>query len=421
MSVVLSCLTLTLLQAPSTQEFRLKNGVKVILLPRADYPVAMVALGIRAGVYDEPEGRRGLAHLAEHLFWYGASASYPAGKAFDLLSRNGPLGQPYMDANAETLWNLTYFYAARPAAELDTALEIFAEKLRGVTFDKALVAAEKQKVLMEIDQAEQNLKRFPGLAKSLPRHPKAGLAADVRALEAGHVEAFLASHYQPDRAVLLVQGAIDVATVRQKLDDLFGSVKGKQAGAVAVGEVVGEPRQAVIEFACAAASPREWAALRVLAAAWEVDLRKEGTVYVEYAHGAMRVVLMKPDIAVLQRTREDLLGQSADALLERGRRSAGERLRQLKWQLGQKLPAARDQRQDVQTQLQLAIWRLQFEAEGGQEMVDELAKVKAEDVEAVKKYLKGGQGRVVPGFRKRDFEEPGNVTCPVNLAAGPPG
>src|SRR5262245_50664952 len=112
MSLILTAIWAGSLSAE--ERFKLENGLQVILVPEKDQPAAVVALGVRAGVYNEPAGRCGLAHLAEHLFWYGATKSYPENRGFDALAREGPLGIAFQDVNAETMWNLTYFYAARP-------------------------------------------------------------------------------------------------------------------------------------------------------------------------------------------------------------------------------------------------------------------------------------------------------------------
>ena len=77
-----------LLAAPPEEvAFRLDNGLRVLLIRQAEHPVTVVALGVGAGVYTEPEGRCGISHLAEHLFWYGASKSFGDREAFDALAR----------------------------------------------------------------------------------------------------------------------------------------------------------------------------------------------------------------------------------------------------------------------------------------------------------------------------------------------
>jgi hypothetical protein len=371
------------------QEYRLAHGLKVILLPQREHSVAVVALGLRAGVYDEPEGRSGLAHLAEHLFWYGQSKSYPAYRAFEALSRGGPLGQPYQDANAETLWDLTYFYAARPAGGVDLALDIFAEKLRGVEVGDDVLRGEREKVIAEITHATENLKKFPGLVRTLPRYPKAGVEAHVRNLEASHVASFLATHYRPDRAILLVQGDFEVEAVRRRVKEKFETITPQAPRPVREGEVAGEPRQSAVEFDCAAATPRERAALSVLGALWEEDLRRGSSAYTEVSGGGrMRAALIKLDQAALVASWEARLQPLSAEDLRKGIRLAGERLKLLKWQLEMK-PPTDDKKRFLQFMMQSGIWRLQFEAGGGQERLNDLQNLSAAEVTAVaKKYLR---------------------------------
>ena len=141
LALLVSC-ALGVQEIQAVESFELENRLTVHLRAQADAPAAVVMLGIRAGVHDEPEGRSGLAHLAEHMFLHGGTKSAEAGTGFEKLAKEGPLAQSFADVNAETMWDLTYFYALRKPGDVELPLDLFAEKLAGVTYEKELLEAK---------------------------------------------------------------------------------------------------------------------------------------------------------------------------------------------------------------------------------------------------------------------------------------
>ncbi|HEU4375899.1 MAG TPA: insulinase family protein, partial [Telluria sp.] len=62
-------------QGPSVEgitEYRLPNGLKVLLFPDASKPTITVNVTYRVGSRDENYGETGMAHLLEHLMFKGA-------------------------------------------------------------------------------------------------------------------------------------------------------------------------------------------------------------------------------------------------------------------------------------------------------------------------------------------------------------
>lgn len=57
----------------SGEEYTLSNGLKVILLPRADVPIFSVVLAVRAGGVDEVRPKTGISHMLEHMAFKGTS------------------------------------------------------------------------------------------------------------------------------------------------------------------------------------------------------------------------------------------------------------------------------------------------------------------------------------------------------------
>jgi hypothetical protein len=398
-AVILCCASISAPSAgqepktPNERRFALPNGLVVLLEPDPAVEAAVVMLGVRAGVVDEPEGRNGLAHLCEHLFLHGGTESAAAGEAFAALAREGPTGQAFTDVNAETLPSLTYFYALRRAHDVTLPLQLFAEKLGGVAFDDALLEVERAKAASEIEGVERMLDGNPALRaqmRLLSRRPKAGTLAELRAVQGAEIQSFLASHYRPERCVLLVAGAFDAERVRNEIEARFGALRPREAEALA--DVEGRASDGGVLWrapagALAGADP----ALRaVLAAAWQRALRAtKQHAFVELTPaGALRAWIEGADAALLTSTREALRAPLAEREWKRALKDAGAEARQQRAFAAQALPSLPQRSQQLLAHAQRAIYRLRFEIEGGEAFLERLSALAPADLAALASSIK---------------------------------
>jgi hypothetical protein len=370
------------------ETFRLENGLEVVLARVEGHGIAAVGLAYRAGVLGEPEGRCGISHLLEHLFLMGATPSFP--RPFETLAEEGPLGSPFMDVNAETMWSATYYYALRPAGRVEEALAIFAEKMAGPALAQETLDRERPRALEEVRNVEAMLKTQPAMRAQLEafaRYPKAGIEAHLTALTLDHLEAYRATHYRPDRAILAVVGEIDVARTRERVRELFGPVKAKEARPLAEGAKEGLPVQQIRAYACAGATEAERDALRAAAPAWQKKLRARGRAYVELPpDGSLRAVLFGEDAAPLDVLRDPL----TEAELRAARAEAVQMLR-IRRQVvdASRLKPGADRVDYARRLAQAVIDRLIFEADGGQRFLDAVEGVTPQAVAAaVQKHVR---------------------------------
>lgn len=303
------------------------NGFEAILVP-AEIEESVVALAVYAGVNAEPEGKQGVAHLTEHLFYHGGPS----------------LGEPAMRQNAETMWAMTYYYAVRAPADVPAALEALAARLAGAEFTPALLDRERPKVLQEIE--------FAGAQPF--RRPKAGVREHVEALTIADVEAFRANHYRPDRALLLVMGPID--GVRAHVERLFAPLRSRPS----IPQSDARSPWMTLEYACPSAGAR--------VAAWAWRRLQKGRAFVEWLPpGRVRLVLEGNDPTPLLQTRNDLYHPMGRADLGRALADATEFARA---------------RSASPPGPQGAIDRLILEVEGGKAFLDEAEKLTPDDVAA---------------------------------------
>lgn len=374
------------------ESFRLDNGMQVVLERVEGHGIAAVGLALRAGVFDEPEGRCGISHVLEHLFLYGATDSFPS--PFDTLTRDGPLGQPFMDVNAETMWSMTYFYALRPASGVEETLKLFAEKMDHVRLTQALLDRERPRALGELRSVAQMMDSNPVMRRQLEamaRYPKAGIEAHITALTLEELEAYRRNQYRPDRAVLVVYGEIDLKNTRETIETLFSPLEAKPSRRLEAASREGLPEQQIVTYPCAGATQKERDALRVAAVVWQQMLREHGRAYVELpADGSMRVVLFGHDAEPIAQTREELLEGLSRAELGQARRQAGQmaRLRGVNAD-PQRLQESVDRVPHARGLAQAVIDRLIVETEGGKRFLEALDSITPGDLRAAAtRYLK---------------------------------
>ena len=215
------------LEVPSTQ-FRLANGLEVILHEDHSLPLVAVNLWYHVGSAREKPGRTGLAHLFEHLMFEG-SENVPEG-AFDrwLEAAGG-------DNNGSTNEDRTNYFEQLPANALELALFLESDRMGYLlsTMSPEKVNGQRQVVKNERRQSYEN--RPYGMAGLLleenlfpsqhPYHrPVIGSMQDLDAASYQDVVEFFRLYYQPGNASLVIAGDIDRTMARQLVEKWFAGI-----------------------------------------------------------------------------------------------------------------------------------------------------------------------------------------------------
>ena len=97
--------------SPAIVDFRLDNGLSVVVIPDHRAPVVTHMVWYRNGSADDPLGKSGIAHFLEHLMFKGTK-NHRQGEFSELVADSG--GQE----NAFTGNDYTaYFQRGKPAKE----------------------------------------------------------------------------------------------------------------------------------------------------------------------------------------------------------------------------------------------------------------------------------------------------------------
>ena len=122
---------------------RLDNGLEVVVLENDSSPVVTTAMTYRFGARDDPAERAGLAHFLEHMMFKG-SAGFAAGEVDRRTRRLGGSN------NAFTSHDATTYYFSFGRDRWTEALDIEADRMRGLLLVPEEVEAERAVILEEI-------------------------------------------------------------------------------------------------------------------------------------------------------------------------------------------------------------------------------------------------------------------------------
>jgi predicted Zn-dependent peptidase len=212
----------------SLQRSVLDNGLRVIVAPDRSSPLVGVAVIYDVGFRSEPEGRTGFAHLFEHLMFQG-SANVSKIEHVQLVQSAG--GQ----VNGHTMPDLTAYYEALPAGELELALWLEADRMGSLALteenlrNQVAVVEEEIKVNV-LNRPYGGFPWIPLPALAFTTYPNAHNGyGDFAHLEDATLEdaaEFRAQYYAPTNAVLVVCGDCDPDEVLAAADRHFGGIAG---------------------------------------------------------------------------------------------------------------------------------------------------------------------------------------------------
>lgn len=216
--------TMTTTMLPDVEVVELDNGFKALLVERGPLPVVASVLWYRVGSRDERTGETGVSHFLEHMMFKGTDA-YGKGQIDLQTSKMGGSNNAFTDNDG------TAYYFTLAADRWEKALEIEASRMRDCLLDPQEFASEKNVVLEELAMGEDDPWRplYQATESLLYQvhpyhHPVIGWREDLERLSAHQMRDYYRRHYGPNRAFLVVVGAIDKARTAQRIRDLFGPI-----------------------------------------------------------------------------------------------------------------------------------------------------------------------------------------------------
>lgn len=207
------------------QEFKLDNGLRVIVKTDHRAPVAVSMVWYNVGSADEPGGITGVSHALEHLMFKG-TPRFPLGVFSKTIANLG--GQE----NAFTSTDYTAYFEKIAAIHLAVAFELEADRMQQLQFN-----ADEFKKEMRVIQEERRLRtddnpqaltyeRFSAAAHlAAPyQHPVIGWMSDIKQLQIADAASWYHHYYSPNNATLVVVGDVSPLTIRDLAQRYFGKL-----------------------------------------------------------------------------------------------------------------------------------------------------------------------------------------------------
>jgi zinc protease len=207
------------------EEYKLSNGLHVILQQDKSAPVVTASVMYHVGAKDENPDRTGFAHFFEHLLFEGTE-NIGRGQWFKIVSANG--GQN----NANTTDDRTYYYETFPSNNLQLGLWLESERMLhpvinqiGVNTQREVVKEEKRLRVDNVPYGQLLKAVKENVFKNHPyRWTTIGEMAHLDAATLDEFKAFFKKFYVPNNAVLVVAGDFDKVEAKKWIEDYYASV-----------------------------------------------------------------------------------------------------------------------------------------------------------------------------------------------------
>ncbi|HEX5513408.1 MAG TPA: pitrilysin family protein [Gammaproteobacteria bacterium] len=262
-------------ERPEIQEFKLNNGMTVIVRPDHRAPVVASMVWYRIGSSYEEVGSTGISHVLEHMMFKGTTR-YPAGEFSRIIALQG--GRE----NAFTGRDFTAYFQQLAADRLPIALELEADRMRNLRLQEADFKKEVQVVMEERRlRTEDNpialaLEHFNTVANLLSpyRNPIVGWMEDLQAMTMADLQRWYQRWYAPNNAILVVAGDVEPEAVRVLAERYFGRIPARALPAVRKPITLQTPGSRRIEVSLPAELPYltisyETPSMATAAEAWE--------------------------------------------------------------------------------------------------------------------------------------------------------
>jgi zinc protease len=212
------------------KQFKLANGLRVIMSQDSAVPVVSVALYYDVGSRNEKTGRTGFAHLFEHMMFQG-SENVPKAAHFQYIFNAGGT------MNGTTSTERTNYFETLPASHLPLALWLESDRMRSLrvtqeNLDNQRNAVQEEKRLRYDNQPYVNaFLRINELIFQNPAnaHSTIGSMEDLDAATIDDVQEFFRIYYAPNNAVLSIVGDFEEQEAISLVNQYFAGIPSQAA------------------------------------------------------------------------------------------------------------------------------------------------------------------------------------------------
>lgn len=205
---------------------KLKNGLRVLVVPMENTETVTVTTLIKTGVQNEEEKNLGVSHFLEHMFFKGTK-NYPSAKI-----QNERLDKIGAVHNAFTSYDETVYYVKVHRKHIKTAIHFFGDALQNALLEESEINRERGVIIEEMRMIQDNPQRqvWYEFAKNMFGDQRAGWEIvgsekTLATMNRSVLSAYWKKQYVPSNMVLVIAGNVDVDTVFELADKDFSGLK----------------------------------------------------------------------------------------------------------------------------------------------------------------------------------------------------
>ena len=206
-------------------EFKLDNGMQVVVIPDHRAPVVTHMVWYRVGAADEARGESGIAHFLEHLM-FKSTEKIASGEFSKIVSRLG--GQD----NAFTSQDATAYFQRIAKERLEQVMGMEADRMVNLQLAEREVLTERDVILEErrsrVENNPQAILDEQMNAVLYYSHPYGipviGWEHEIAQLSRNDALNFYKLHYAPNNAILVVSGDVTADEVKRLAEASYGKL-----------------------------------------------------------------------------------------------------------------------------------------------------------------------------------------------------
>lgn len=226
--IFILAMPITVYAQSTIQEYKLNNGLKIIVQEDHRSPVVVSQVWYRAGSIDEVNGKTGVAHVLEHMMFKGTS-KVPAGQFSRLIAAAGG------KENAFTSTDYTCYFQQLEKSHLPLAFKLEADRMANLNltkneFDKEIKVVMEERRWRTDDKPQSMVNEaFQGVAyRAHPySRPVVGFMNDLENMTFEDAREWYRNWYAPNNATLVVVGDVNAKEVYKLAQQHFGKLKPK--------------------------------------------------------------------------------------------------------------------------------------------------------------------------------------------------
>ncbi len=211
-------------------KYTLDNGLTFIHHHNPDSPMAALFLLINAGSRNDPPGYRGLAHLFEHLMYTGTRKFPDYDQVLQMAGGDG---------NAMTNQDITAFYASLPYQNIESLLQLEADRMTNLKLTKKGLEIQKKVVIEEYRESciDDPFGNSLGIILQNQYHrehpyswPTIGSSIDeLKQIDQSIVDRFYQDHYTPGNTILSISSPYTEAEILNLVEKHFAKLASRAA------------------------------------------------------------------------------------------------------------------------------------------------------------------------------------------------